>query len=164
MAVKIRPIALTDAASYRRCFDIVAKERRYLLQYEAPSLAALRANLRKNRREKNPFLVAVDGERVVGLAFVWRTSWPSLSHNGNFGIRLLPEYRGMGLGTKLTAAVLKMCRGKFDSVVLGVFGKNKPARKLFVNMGFELCGTAKKAVKLAYGFDDLLTMQKRLRR
>jgi L-amino acid N-acyltransferase YncA len=164
MAVKIRPIALEDAASYRQCYDTIAKERRYLLQHEAPPLSALRANLRKNRREKNPFLVAVDGERVVGLAFVWRAGWPSMRHTGDLGIRLLPEYRGNGLGTKLMTAVLKMSRGKFDSVVASVLGKNKRARKLLEKMGFELCGTQKKAAKMVYGFDDLLSLQKQMRR
>ena len=163
MAVKIRPIVLKDAASYRRCWDAVAKERRYVGEYEAPPLSEVRAQLRKNLRKKTPFLVAVDGERVVGFAAVYRPGLPSQSHAGDLGVGLLPAYRGMGLGTKLVAGVLKISRGKFDSVVLVVFRKNKHARKLYKKMGFKPCGGIKKAVKLAYGFDDLLFMQKELR-
>lgn len=165
MVVKIRPIVFKDAVSYRLCWDAIAKERRYLTEYEAPPLASVRKAFRKILRNKTPFLVAVDGERVVGFVVVYRWGLPSLSHLVDLGMGLLPEYREIGLGTKLTARVLKMCRGKFDSVHLTVFEKNKRARKLYKNMGFELCGRIKKAVKgLAYGTDDLLAMQKQIRR
>lgn len=163
MAVKIRPAVLKDAASYRRCWDIVAKERRYIIEYEAPPLSEVRAILRHNLRKENPFVVAVDGERVVGWASVCRFERAAVSHVGDFGMGLLPEYRDKGLGTKLMARVLRMCRGKFDSVFLGVLWKNKRARKLYEKMGFEPRGRIKRYVKLAYGFDDLLDMQKQLR-
>lgn len=165
MAVKIRPIVLKDAASYRRCWDVVAKERLYITERKAPPLSEVRAQCRKSLREKIPFFVAVDGERVVGSAAVYRRGVPSMSHGGNFGIFLLPEYRGMGLGTKLTAGILKMSRGKFDSVFLEVFAKNKRARQLYKKMGFKPCGRIKDYVKgLAYGSDDALLMQKQMRR
>ena len=164
MAVKIRPIVLKDAASYRRCWDAVAKERRYIVEYKAPPLSEVRANVRKTLRKKTPLLVAADGEHIVGFAAVYGFDLPSISHLGDFGTFLLPDYREMGLGTKLMAGVLKMSRGKFDVVRLAVFRKNKRARKLYIKMGFELCGGTKKSVKLAYGFDDMLFMQKQMRR
>ncbi len=78
---------------------------------------------------------------------------------------LLPEYREMGLGTKLAAAALKGSRSKFDVVFLEVFGKNKRARKLYEKMGFETCGRIKNYVQgLVYGSDDALLMQKQMRR
>lgn len=163
MVVKIRPIVLKDAASCRRYWDAIAKERRYLYWYEAPPLSEVRANLRQSLRKKTPFLVAVDEERVVGWAVAYRARVPSLSHGGDLLMGLLPGYRGMGLGTKLAAGVLKMARGKFDMMLFCVFGKNKHARALGQNLGFKLCGEEKKAVKLAYGFDDLVIMQKQLR-
>jgi L-amino acid N-acyltransferase YncA len=164
MAVKIRPIVLKDAASYRRCRDTVAKERRYSYEYKAPPLSEVRVNLRKHLRKKTPFLVAMDGERVVGWAAVYRAGVPALSHGGDLVLGLLSEHRGMGLGTKLAAGVLKTARGKFDMVILTVFRKNKRARKFFERMGFKSCGAEKNAVKLAYGFDDVLIMQKQTRR
>jgi L-amino acid N-acyltransferase YncA len=164
VAVKIRPIVLKDAASYRRCWDAVAKERRYLYTYKAPPLSEVRTNLRKSLRKKTPFLIAEDGERVVGWAAVHRPDLPSLRHCGDLWMSLHPEYRGAGLGTKLLAGVLRMCRGKYDSVVLYLFRKNKRARKLVRKTGFELCSEIKKGVKLPSGFDDLLIMQKQMRR
>ena len=67
MAVKIRPVTLEDAASYRQCWDTVARERRHIWWYEAPPLPRLRANLRKSLRQKTPFLVAVDGALRIRL-------------------------------------------------------------------------------------------------
>lgn len=163
MAVTIRPITLADVADYRQCWDTVAKERRHIWWYEAPPLAQLRANLRKSLRKKTPFLVAVDGERVVGWAAVFTPFWPALKHNGDFLVMLLPEYRRQGLGAKLTAGALKLARARFDSVIFCTFAKNRPARAFARKMGFELCARERKYVKLAYGFDDQLVMQKQIR-
>jgi ribosomal protein S18 acetylase RimI-like enzyme len=164
MTVKIRPIVLKDAASYRRCWHAVAKERRYITEQKAPPLSETRAQLRKSLRDKIPFLVAVDEERVVGFTAIYRRGLPSTSHGGSFGIALLPAYRDMGLGTKLMAGILKMARGKFDMVYLEVFGKNKRAQALYKKMGFTTCGRIKNYVKgVVYGFDDALLMQKQMR-
>ncbi len=143
MAVKIRPITLKDAANFRLCLDTVAKERRHIYDYEAPPLPKIRQRLRKRLREKIPHIVAVDGMRVVGWAGVYRPGVPSIWHCGDLSIGLLPEYRGLGLGTKLATRVLKMARGKYEFVIAAVVRKNKPARKLFKKMGFQLCGTQK---------------------
>jgi putative acetyltransferase len=163
MAVKIRPVVLKDAASYRRCRDTIAKERRYMYEFEAPPLAQVRTGLRENLRKKSPFLVAVDGARVVGWAVAASSTLPSLKHVGLLWTSLLPEYRRMGLGTKLMAGILKMCRRRFDSVTMDFPAKNKAARKLGEKMGFKPSARVKKAVKLAYGFDDQVFMQKRMR-
>ncbi len=165
MTVKIRSATQKDVASYRQCIDAIAKERRYFFEYEASPLAEFRALIRETLRKKAPFLIAVDGERVVGFASVLLYGLPSLSHNARIGIGILPEYRDIGLGTKLTAGVLKMARGKFDFLFLEVFAKNKRARKLYMNLGFEVCGRIKKNVKgLVYGYDDVVLMQKQMRR
>ncbi len=116
-------------------------------------------------REKVPFLVAVDGEHVVGFAAAYRRGLPSLSHGGNVGIALLPAYREIGLGSKLMAGVLKLSRGKFACLYLEVFGKNKRAYHLYKKIGFKPCGRIKNYVKgLAYGSDDALLMQKQIHR
>ena len=164
MAIKIRPIVLNDAASYSAGREVLAKEGRYSYESEAPPASLLRARIRKNLRLKNPMLVAVDGERVVGWAGVYRAGIPSLSHGGDLVMSVLPEYRGRGLGTKLASGVLKMARGEFEMVILAVFGKNRRAQKFFKSQGFAPCGKEKKAVKLAYGFDDVVIMQKQIRR
>jgi L-amino acid N-acyltransferase YncA len=164
MAVKIRPIALTDAASYRECFDAVAKEGRHFPIFEASPLPVVRANLRKRLRKKTSHLVAVDGERVVGWAAVFRPDLPSLNHNADLVIGLLPEYRRRGLGTKLVTALFKIVRDEFEGVTFCFFDKNKPARKLAKRLGFALCGREKKRVKFESGFEDQLITQKHLRR
>src|SRR4051812_40651140 len=163
MVVKIRPIVLKDAASYRRCYDAIAQERRYFPEHEALPLSEVRADLRKCSRQNNPFMVAVDGERVVGFAVVYRFDLPSMAHNGRLGIGLLPAYRDIGLGTKLMAGLLKMSQGKFDFLYLDVLGKNKRAQELYKKMGFKTGGRIKKNVQgLAYGLDDIVFMQKQM--
>ncbi|MGE4062090.1 MAG: N-acetyltransferase family protein, partial [Rhodospirillaceae bacterium] len=122
-----------------------------------------KANLRDSVRDKTPFLVAVDGTRVDGMASVFGNGVPSLKHCGDIGMTLLPEYREMGLGTKLLEGLIKKSRGKYETLVLWVFKKNKRARNLYKKMGFEPRGAVKRGVKLPSGFDDTLLMQMPLR-
>jgi len=164
VVVKIRPVGPKDAAGYKRCYDVLAKERLYGFEVGVLSLPKVRAQVRHSLRQETPFLVAVDEGRIVGWAAVYGSDLPSISHCVDLGMGLLPEYRGMGLGTKMLAGLLRMCRGKFDSVFLTVVRKNKRARKLYKKMGFEPWGGVKKALKMSYGFDDTLFMQKQMRR
>jgi ribosomal protein S18 acetylase RimI-like enzyme len=120
--------------------------------------------VRHSQRKKLPIMVAVDVERVVGWANLFGSDLPSVKHCVDFGMSLHRAYREKGLGTKLMTRTLKMAQGKYDSVVLFVFRKNKRARNLYEKMGFEVCGGTKRGVKLPFGYDDTLFMQKRLRR
>ncbi|MGE4062091.1 MAG: N-acetyltransferase family protein [Rhodospirillaceae bacterium] len=163
MAIKIRPIVVKDAASYRRCYDAVLKERLHFAEEEAPPLSVLRKNLRMSVRKKSPFLVAVDGERVVGWAAVLSSNFASLKHVGILGAGVLAGYRGNGLGRKLTERVLKLCGRRFDSVVLYALGKNKRAQKLGKKLGFKRCAWVKNGAKMPYGYDDRVAMQKMMR-
>ncbi len=164
MALKIRPIILKDAASFRQCVGAVAAERRYLAFYGPFPYLQVKAFLRRMLHEKNPSLVVTDGDRIVGWADVTRVNAWTSSHVGTLGMGLLPEYRGKGLGKKLLAGVLKLANTKFDQVDLTVYRQNKRARNLYKKAGFAWCGTKKGAAKLSYGIDDVLIMQKHLRR
>jgi len=163
MAIKIRPIVLQDATGYRRCLGTIAKERLYGFD-ESMSLAAIRGQVRDNLRRKHPFLVAVDDDRIVGWAALYGSDLPSKNHCLDLGMGLLPQYREVGLGTKLLTKLLNMARGKIDSVFLTVVRKNKRARNLYRKMGFEPRGGIRNIVKTTYGPDDLMFMQKHLRR
>jgi L-amino acid N-acyltransferase YncA len=164
MAVKIRPVALKDAANFRRCYAAIAKEGQYIFPPKTPSLAFLRADLRNLLRTKTTFLVAVDGQQIVGWVIVGRPGTPSLSHCGDVKLFLLLRYKGTGVDAELVTRALKMSRGKFESLLFYCFRKDEHARKLGAKLGFMLRGHESKFAKLAYGFDDLLIMQRHLSR
>jgi ribosomal protein S18 acetylase RimI-like enzyme len=101
-AVEIVPIAQGHIDGFHRALDIVARERRYLAFLEAPPIEATRTFVLDNIKRGHPQFVAVstDGE-VVGWCDVTPMSRPTQAHRGVFGVGLLPQFRGQGIGTKL---------------------------------------------------------------
>jgi L-amino acid N-acyltransferase YncA len=162
MAVKIRPIVLKDAAKFRRCYAAIAKEGQYVMAPQMPSLSFARKDLRSALRTKTTVLVAVDGQQIAGWVIVWRPRTASLSHCGDVKLFLLLKYHGTGVDTELVTRALKRSRGKFESLLFYCFRQDKHGRKLGAKLGFKLRGYETKFAKLAYGFDDLLIMQKHL--
>jgi ribosomal protein S18 acetylase RimI-like enzyme len=110
-AIEIVPIAQDHIDGFHRSLDIVARERRYLAFPEAPPIEATRAFVLDNIKRGHPQFVAVsaDGE-VVGWCDVTPMSRPTQGHRGVFGAGLLPQFRGQGIGTKLTKKALAAAR------------------------------------------------------
>ncbi|MCM1054578.1 MAG: GNAT family N-acetyltransferase [Bacteroides sp.] len=56
-----------------------------------------------------------------------------------FGLRVLPDYRGQGIGTALLKHAVTLCaqRGIFEFTI-GVETKNEGARRLYERLGFTL--------------------------
>lgn len=54
-------------------------------------------------------------------------------------IALLPEYRGMGIGSQLIAALLDAAKTRYIAICLSVSLGN-PAKRLYERLGFEVIG------------------------
>src|SRR3954468_24173925 len=106
-AIEIVPIAEGHIEGFHRALDIVARERRYLAFLEAPALEATRAFVLDNIKRGHPQFVAVSANsEVVGWCDVIPLSRLSQAHRGVFGVGLLPQFRGQGIGTKLIRTAL----------------------------------------------------------
>ena len=88
----------------------MARERRYLAFLEAPPIEATRAFVLYNIKRGHPQFVAVSAGEVVGWCDVTPLDRPTQAHRGVFGVGLLPQFRGRGLGTKLTRKALAAAR------------------------------------------------------
>lgn len=84
------------------------------------------------------------------------------NHIGELGISLKKEYRGMGLGKKLSKTVMEKAIKKFKLkiIILNVFKKNKAAYCLYKKLGFKKVGTIKGEVKYYNRYEDVITMVK----
>ena len=109
--IEIVPITLDHIDGFHRALDIVARERRYLAFLEAPPIESTRAFVLDNIKRGHPQFVAVsaDGD-VLGWCDVIPMSRPTQAHRGVFGVGLLPQFRGQGIGTKLTRSALAAAR------------------------------------------------------
>jgi len=87
--------------------------------------------------ENTLYLLALDGERVIGYA----GCWISFEECQITNVAILPEYRGQGIGTKLFGAIIEAVRAKgVTAMTLEVRPSNAPARALYARYGFKDAG------------------------
>lgn len=150
---------MADIEGARHCVDVVARERAYLSFLEAPPLQDSVGFWSALIEKGYPFILAVDGETVVGWCDVRPEPRPVFSHIGTLGMGLLPAYRGASIGSRLMEAALTASRARgLERVELAVFADNLRARRLYERMGFIAEGRRPKRAKFDGLYRDEILM------
>ncbi|HSH05552.1 MAG TPA: GNAT family N-acetyltransferase [Anaerolineae bacterium] len=99
-----------------------------------------------NPARDQPRLVAVVDDRPVGSISLRGTNRPRITHNGNIGMNVHPDYWGQGIGSALMAAALDIADNWLNlvRVELDVFTHNERALRLYHKFGFEIEGTIRR--------------------
>ena len=121
--------------------------------------------LKSIKRDDKCQILAEANQNIVGSVGIHRLLEERRKHVGGFGIAILQEYAGLGLGKKLMEKIeedaMKM---NLRIIELHVHGKNKIAQNLYKKMGFKIAGKTPKAVKIRGGYDDDVLMYKVLKK
>jgi ribosomal protein S18 acetylase RimI-like enzyme len=139
----------------------VARERRYLAFLEAPPIEATRAFVLDNiKRGQLQFVAVSANSEVIGWCDVTPlSSRPTQAHRGVFGVGLLPQFRGQGIGTKLTRSALAAARAfGLHRVELTVREHNTGAIELYKKAGFEIEGVQRDAVLVDGVYENVVCM------
>ena len=159
MTVEIVPIELRHVESLSDCVAEVARERRFLSIVDGFTLDQSAAWVAVDRLRGNPFLVALDQDRVIGWCEVRRDLLPGRAHTGLLGMGLRAPYRGRGLGRRLLDQALLTAREKgFERIELMVRSPNERAIHLYSRIGFQEEGRKRDAVRLDQGSEDEVLM------
>ena len=87
--------------------------------------------------ENTIYLLALDGEQVIGYVGCWISYEESQITN----VAILPAYRGRGIGTQLFGAVIEAVKTKgVTAMTLEVRPTNAPALALYKGYGFKEAG------------------------
>jgi RimJ/RimL family protein N-acetyltransferase len=157
--MKITYTALEYIESYRAAVDAVAREKRYLLFVDGPSLTQSEAFVHSIIARSWTQFLAVDDEQVVGWCDITFGELEAQRHVGHLGIGVLPEYRGQGLGKELMQRALDDAFSKgIERVELGVFASNARATALYRRFGFALEGRKRRAWCCEGRYEDMLVM------
>ncbi|MBC7465973.1 MAG: GNAT family N-acetyltransferase [Bdellovibrio sp.] len=147
--------------SFYEALSQVAKERIYIEMVEAPPYEKVVGFQQDNISKNAAVYYAVQGDRVVGWCDIFSSNNPRMSHRGGLGMGLLPEFRGLGLGSKLLKSALEHAQKiGLEKVELHVYSSNISAIALYKNFGFEQEGLLKKYRKLDGQDFDCLAMAK----
>ena len=162
----VRNAVASDARALRETMQRTHAQTDYLLSYpdeqsvddeqEARSLA-------ETERSGNEVeLVAIIDGRIVGSAGVSAVrSRRKVAHRARFGISILKEYWGMGIGRMLMEACIDCaCRAGYAQLELEVVAGNERAVSLYRRAGFEEYGRNPRGYRsAALGYQELVYMR-----
>jgi ribosomal protein S18 acetylase RimI-like enzyme len=82
-------------------------------------------------------LIALTGDRIIGWSFLWELDAKSPDEGPVFGLAVADAYHGIGLGTRLTGAVITWADGEnLPQVILTVVQDNVIAQHIYERQGF----------------------------
>jgi phosphinothricin acetyltransferase len=131
--------------------------------YEPVSAADLAASWAAGA-ERYPWLVADEGDRVVGYAKAgrWRDR-DAYAWTAEVGLYLAPDHLGRGLGRTLYQALIdQVAQRGFRSVIAGITMPNDPSVALHRALGFISVGTVRDAGYKRGAWHDVEFWQLRL--
>ena len=131
-----------DGAIVFEVFNRTHEETDYLLTYPDensydPEQEAQFLDNKTNSPDETELIAIVDG-KVVGTAGISAVGKKyKVKHRAEFGISLLREYWGLGLGKALTKACIQCAKeAGYDQLELSVVAENDRALSLYRSMGF----------------------------
>lgn len=98
-------------------------------------------------------LVAIHGNEVVGLLDFSTIRRERMSHIGDFGVSVLPDFENNGIARTMIQMLLDWAseNPRVEKVNLKVSSNNPKAVRLYESLGFQKEGQMKKEIKLEDG-------------
>lgn len=131
-----------DGEAVLEVFNITHGETDFLLSYpdECTFTPAQKSDFLKNKTESENEIeiVAEIGGKTVGTAGIYSVGRKfKIRHRAEFGIGILKEYWGRGLGRALTEACIECAKSVgYSQLELSVVAENKAAISLYKKLGF----------------------------
>lgn len=104
----------------------------------------------KLANERETIFIAQYEEKMVGWLIFQSPHRKRLAHTGTFGMMVLKEYRGLGIGKLLLEKMITWAEHNpyIEKISLGVFSTNERAIALYKKMGFVEEGRKINEIKL----------------
>jgi len=155
----------SDGDAVYEVFNLTHGETDYLLSYPEensfdPEQEARFLEAKTESPKEIEILAIVDG-KVVGTAGIEAIGTKyKVQHRAEFGISILREYWGLGLGKALTKACIQCAKDAgYEQLELNVVAENKTAVKLYHDVGFEEFGRNPRGFRSrAGGFQEVIYM------
>lgn len=106
------------------------------------------------------FIIAETEGKIIGTLNFSGGTRPRIEHTGEFGVSVLKEYWGQGIGTKLIKYLIKWCKesGIIRKVNLRVRSDNYSAIHIYKKLGFSEEGLIKRDFFIDGKFYDSIFM------
>ena len=166
MRVKKNNFTVNEISKARKIYNYFIKYSFSNFEEKVLSKSAFNLLLNKVKKNKLPFILAIEDHEVIGLAFVNKFREKSgYRFSYEHSIYVDPDLINNGYGNKILKELVKICKKitKIKNLIAVIGGKNNFASiKIHKKNGFNYIGTIKKAGFKKNRWVDSVYMQKRL--
>jgi RimJ/RimL family protein N-acetyltransferase len=154
--VVLRPATIDDAPRIvAHLARVAASDAFFRLPPEALTVEHEEAFIRAVRPEAYLYLLAVDGDDVVGTLYLATGDAPEIRHVASLAIALSPEARGRGVATRMMAEAILWAKDHgIKKIILNVISLNEPALRLYRRFGFVEEGRRQRMFRLGDRYAD----------
>lgn len=161
----IRPSIIEDIAQVTAIYGHHVLNSTGTFETEAPSVQDMTHRRADVLGKGLPYLVAVDGDKVVGFAYGnWFKPRPAYRYSVEDSIYLAPDQQGKGLGRALLAELMARCEAAGIRKMMAIIGDSANAGSvgLHLALGFEQVGKIDACGWKFGAWRDIVIMQKAL--
>jgi len=148
-SIHFREARISDAAALIAYLKIVMGETNFMRLYpeEVKFSVEEEENFIKtmNEQENSTLQLGLDGEKIVSVAGIHGQQFMKFRHCGEFGISVLKQYWGKGIGKSMTIRLIDWSQQNdiLKKIILHVNAENLVAIHLYQSLGFKQEGLLK---------------------
>ena len=165
--IRIRRAVPDDSAGVVAVISVIALERIHSAIDRAWTVDEERRYLESLSPREVVHVAVDDAQGIVGLQILdrWSSLLGSMSHVGQVGTFVLPNWRGRGVGRHLWQSTEIFARdARYRKLVIQVRGSNTDAQAFYRRLGFHTCGRLVRQVMIDGVEDDEVLMELFVRR
>ena len=163
---ELRSFIPSDAQALQSFFQQSAVESTHTLHYKEKPISISKVESRSKiatESSSDLFLGAFDENKIIGQVYfrVQHPDHPWVKHIGEFGMTVLRDYWGQGIGTELLRQIEIFANSiGISRIEAKVRVTNEQAIALYKKFGYQIEGTRKKAALINDSFEDELHIAK----
>ena len=159
MSLIITPLSEEHFIGLHQVYDSIAREKSYLPVFLAEPFENCVQSFRKALIPSAIHFVAVINDQIIGWCDIIQKTTPAFNHVGELGIGLISSARHQGIGKLLITQAIKQARTtNLTRIELTVRSDNHVAKKMYLNMGFNIEGSHKNAFLVDGQYYDVDSM------
>jgi len=135
--VKLRPLKRTDQTAFHALFQGIPEQERMFIKHRVTDLEVIRDWCENIDLGRNLPLLALDGNKIVGVATLHQQLGGWKRHIGRVSVLVQPQVRGRGIARGLIHEIVEVARNTgLEKVEAEFIGGQEAAIHMFAMLGF----------------------------
>jgi GNAT superfamily N-acetyltransferase len=135
--VKLRPLKRSDEIEFHALFQTIPEQERMFIKHRVMDIGVIREWCETIDLGRNLPLLAVDGNKILGVATLHQQLGGWKRHIGRVSVLVQPAVRGRGIARALIHEIVEIARATgLEKVEAEFIAEQKAAIHMFAMLGF----------------------------